>query len=85
MAVALRAPVISLMGYTNPKRVGPYDFSKDLMIDAYGNPGENYPLDMSYREGRMDRIAVSDVMAMVQRWKERYAGARRAELSAPKR
>ena len=85
MAVALRAPVISLMGYTNPKRVGPYDFSKDLMIDAYGNPGENYPLDMSYREGRMDRIAVSEVMAMVQRWQERYAEARLAELSAPKR
>ena len=85
MAVALRAPVISLMGYTNPKRVGPYDYSKDLMIDAYGNPGEDYPLDMSYREGRMDRIGVSDVMSMVQRWKERYADARLAMLNSPNR
>ncbi|MEP6832938.1 MAG: glycosyltransferase family 9 protein [Gemmatimonas sp.] len=85
MAVALRTPVISLMGYTNPKRVGPYDFSKDLMIDAYGNPGEDYPLDMTYREGRMHRIGVTDVVAMINRWKERYADARLAALSAPKR
>lgn len=84
IAVALRTPVISLMGYTNPKRVGPYDYSRDLMIDAYGDPGENYPLNMSYREGRMDRISVDDVMRMVQRWQERYRDARLATLSAPK-
>lgn len=85
MAVALRAPVISLMGYTNPKRVGPYDFSRDLMIDAYGDAGEDYPLDMSYREGRVERISVNDVLDMVQRWKDRYADARSVALSAPKR
>lgn len=85
MAVALRAPVISLMGYTNPKRVGPYDYSRDLMIDAYGNPGENYSLDMSYREGRMDRITTDDVLQMVQRWQERYRDERLAVLSGPNR
>lgn len=85
MAVALRTPVISLMGYTNPKRVGPYDYSRDLMIDAYGDPGEDYPLDMSYREGRMDRITVDDVAAMLRRWKERYAESRLASLNAPNR
>lgn len=85
MAVALRTPVISLMGYTNPKRVGPYDFSRDLMIDAYGDPGEDYPLDMSYREGRMDRITPNDVMQMVERWKTRYRDQRLAVLSGPKR
>ncbi|MDQ6612237.1 MAG: glycosyltransferase family 9 protein [Gemmatimonadota bacterium] len=85
LAVALRAPVVSLMGYTNPKRVGPYDFSRDLMIDAYGDPGEDYPLDMSYRENRMSRIAVDDVLTMVDRWKQRYAEARLAVLSARKR
>ena len=84
LAVALRAPVISLMGYTNPKRVGPYDFSRDLMIDAYGNPGENYPLDLSYRERRMQNISIHDVLAMVERWRERYSVARLATLSAPK-
>jgi heptosyltransferase I len=85
MAVALRTPVISLVGYTNPKRVGPYDFSRDLMIDAYGNPGEDYPLDMTYRENRMQRISVRDVLDMVERWRTRYADARMAKLSGPNR
>ena len=44
MTVALNRPVISLMGYTNPKRVGPYRRFHDLLIDAYGDPGEDYPL-----------------------------------------
>lgn len=73
LAVALRTPVIGLMGYTNPKRVGPYDFSRDLLIDAYGDPGEDYPLDMTYRDDRMTRISVDDVHAMLLRWRERYA------------
>jgi heptosyltransferase I len=82
LAVALRTPVIGLMGYTNPKRVGPYDFAHDLLIDAYGDPGEDYPLDMVYREGRMARIAVDDVMAKVARWGERYRTARLESLAA---
>lgn len=82
LAVALRTPVISLLGYTNPKRVGPYDWSRDLMIDAYGDPGEDYPLDMTYREDRMQRIGVDDVRAMLVRWRERYEPARLATLSA---
>lgn len=76
LAVALRTPVISLLGYTNPKRVGPYDFAHDLMIDAYGDPGEDYPLDMVYREGRMERITVDDVMERVGVWTTRYRQAR---------
>ncbi|MBL0172817.1 MAG: glycosyltransferase family 9 protein [Gemmatimonadaceae bacterium] len=76
LAVALRTPVIGLMGYTNPKRVGPYDFSRDLLIDAYGDPGEDYPLDMSYRHDRMTRITVDDVHAMLVRWQERYSAGR---------
>jgi heptosyltransferase I len=80
LAVALRTPVISLVGYTNPKRVGPYDFAKDLMIDAYGNPGEDYPLDMTYRENRMPRITVADVEAKLAHWRAHYAPARLAEI-----
>lgn len=80
LAVALRAPVISLIGYTNPKRVGPYDFAHDLMIDAYGDAGEDYPLDMSYRLDRMPRISVHDVMEKVAVWRARYEAARLAEL-----
>jgi heptosyltransferase I len=81
LAVALRTPVIALVGYTNPKRVGPYDFSRDLMIDAYGDPGEEYPLDMTYREERMPRIGVEDVLAKLAQWRERYEAPRRAELA----
>ena len=43
MAVALDRPVVSLIGYTNPKRTGPYRKFHDLIVDAYGDPGENYP------------------------------------------
>ena len=80
LAVALRTPVIGLMGYTNPKRVGPYDYAKDLLIDAYGDPGEDYPLDMSYRKDRMMRITVDDVRAMLVRWRALYAAARLEKL-----
>jgi heptosyltransferase I len=82
LAVALRTPVIGLMGYTNPKRVGPYDFAHDLLVDAYGDPGEDYPVDMVYRDGRMARITVDDVMTRVQRWQASYRGDRLADLAA---
>ena len=61
MAVALDRPVISLMGYTNPKRTGPYRRFHDLIIDAYGDPGENYPISMENRPGRMKRIETAHV------------------------
>jgi len=72
MAVALDRPAIALMGYTNPKRVGPYRRFHDLLIDAYGEPGEDYPISMEYRPGRMDRIRVQDVLEKVAVWRERY-------------
>jgi heptosyltransferase I len=85
LAVALRTPVISLLGYTNPKRVGPYDYSRDLMIDEYGEPGEDYPLDMTYRHNRMSRITVEQVREKLLRWKKRYKTARLEELSDVRR
>jgi heptosyltransferase I len=81
LAVALRTPVIGLMGYTNPKRVGPYDFSRDLLIDAYGDPGEDYPLDMVYRLGRMERITVEMVAERLAHWREHYADGLRLTSS----
>jgi heptosyltransferase I len=75
MTVALDRPVVSLMGYTNPKRVGPYRRFHDLMIDAYGEPGEDYPISMENRPGRMQRITVRDVLDRVERWRTAYAGA----------
>ena len=72
MAVALERPVISLMGYNNPKRVGPYRRYQDLIVDAYGDPGENYPITYAHRLGRMPRITVRDVLERVQRWSSAY-------------
>lgn len=72
MAVALDRPVISLMGYNNPKRVGPYRRFHDLLVDAYGDPGEDYPISIAHRLDRMPRITVRDVLEKVERWSQRY-------------
>lgn len=79
VSVALDRPVISLIGYTNPRRTGPYRRFHDLIIDAYGNPGEDYRIgSMETRPGRMPRITVADVMAKVEVWRARYAERARA-------
>ena len=75
MAVALDRPVVSLMGYTNPRRTGPYRRFHDLLIDAYGEPGEDYPISMENRPGRMPRITVRDVLERVERWRAAYQSA----------
>jgi len=72
MAVALDRPTISLIGYTNPKRTGPYRRFHDLIVDAYGDPGEDYPLSMETRLDRMPRISVEDVVAKIALWNTRY-------------
>ena len=73
MAVALERPVIALCGAWNPKRTGPYRRYHDLLVDAYGDPGEDYPITRARRTGRMPRITVEEVLARVEIWKERYA------------
>ena len=75
MAVALDRPVVSLMGYTNPKRTGPYRKFHDLIVDAYGEPGEDYPISMENRRDRMPRITVRDVLDRVERWRAAYQSA----------
>jgi len=77
IAVALDRPVVSLMGYTNPKRTGPYRRFRDLIVDAYGDAGEDYPISMENRPDRMPRITVRDVLDRVERWRSRYAVASR--------
>jgi heptosyltransferase I len=72
MAVALERPVISLMGYTNPKRTGPYRRYHDLLIDAYGEPGEIYPVSMENRPGRVERIMVDQVRQKLDIWESGY-------------
>ena len=73
MAVALERPVISLMGYTNPRRTGPYRRYHDLLIDAYGDPGEDYQVTMENRPGRVQRITVDQVREKLVVWRERYS------------
>ncbi len=75
MSVALNRPVISLMGYTNPKRTGPYRRFQDLIVDAYGDSGEDYPISMENRPGRMKRIESHHVLEKVRLWHDRYGGA----------
>ena len=73
ITVALDRPVVSLMGYSNPKRVGPYRKFSDLMVDAYGETGEDYPISMENRLDRMQRVTVRDVLEKVQVWRNEYA------------
>jgi len=72
MAVALDRPVISLIGYSDPRRTGPYRQFHDLMIDAYHAPGEKSPVSMKTRTGRMQKIQVADVESRLEIWNERY-------------
>jgi heptosyltransferase I len=80
IGVALGTPSVGLMAYTNPKRVGPYRF-RDLMVDAFGEPHEEYGADAGYRPGRMRRITVDQVLEKVQL---ALATRRPAEGSAPR-
>jgi heptosyltransferase I len=66
IGVALGVPTIALLGYTNPRRVGPYRRFGELVLDAYGEPGEDYAVTAEYRHGRMERIEVGQVVAKVK-------------------
>jgi len=72
MSVALDRPVISLIGYSDPRRTGPYRKFQDLVVDAYHEPGETTPVSMETRSGRMKRIEVADVARRLEVWAERY-------------
>ena len=72
IGVALGTPSVALIGYTNPKRVGPYRRFPELLIDAYGDEGEAYEVTPGYREGRMERIEVDEVVRRVRLALERY-------------
>lgn len=73
MAVAIERPVIGLYGFTNPQRTGPYRRYQELLVDAFGDPGEAYDAAAPNRAGRMARIRVRDVLDRVERWRASYA------------
>ncbi len=72
MAVALRRPVISLMGASDPRRTGPYRAYQDLIIDAFRQPRDDERFMRGHRPGGMSRIQVSDVLEKVALWQKRY-------------
>jgi heptosyltransferase I len=72
MTVALDRPVISLIGYTDPRRTGPYRKFHDLVIDAFHDVGESGPITMKTKSDRMSRITVADVEQRLQIWNDRY-------------
>jgi heptosyltransferase I len=72
ISVAVGTPTIALMGYNNPRRVGPYRRFHDLVVDAYGDPGEDYPISIEKRPGRTRRITVEQVLEKVDLWHRTY-------------
>lgn len=73
MAVALGRPSIALMGYTDPKRTGPYRKCQDLIIDAYSEPNDGAAVSRATRPGKMPSITVNHVVNKLRIWRERYA------------
>lgn len=65
VASALGTPVVSLYGYTDPKRVGPYRGPRELIIDRYSRPGETLP-SAEFRSGNMERIQVNEVLEKLE-------------------
>jgi heptosyltransferase I len=74
ISVALGRPVISLIGYTDPRRTGPYRHYHDLVIDAFHDEGEPGPVTMSTKSDRMARITVADVAEKLDVWAAGYRG-----------
>ncbi|MEO8881324.1 MAG: glycosyltransferase family 9 protein [Gemmatimonadaceae bacterium] len=81
MAVAVGKPVISLLGFSNPLRTGPYRASQELIVNAYGEMWNGSHLATDRRVDRMQTISVADVLEKVKLWKERYDSGR--AISAP--
>ncbi len=81
MAVALDRPVISLLGYSNPLRTGPYRRFHDLMLNAYGDMERNGRLTRDTRPDRMRTISVRAVLDKVELWSARY-GSTPLQVSA---
>jgi heptosyltransferase I len=69
---ALGTAAVSLFGYTNPKRAGPYRAFTDLIVDGYAEyPGEDYPITPAYRDG-MKRVTVEGVLEKVDLAMKKY-------------
>jgi heptosyltransferase I len=73
MARALEIPVVSLFGFTNPKRSGPYKRYGDLVVDGYARwAGEPYEPSPEKRRRGMGRVSAEKVLEKVSLALERY-------------
>ena len=81
VAHALAVPVVGLFGHTSPWRVGPWRRYRDLVVDAYTEPGEA-PDPSAYEPklGRMETIGVDAVLERVMRAAVRYGARERKRL-----
>jgi heptosyltransferase I len=68
MAVALHRPVISLIGFSNPLRTGPFRASLELFVSAYGPTTRAGRLLTTRHRDRMARITAGDVLEKVEIW-----------------
>jgi heptosyltransferase I len=77
MARALEVPVVSLFGFTNPKRSGPYRRYGDHIVDGYARwAGEAYEPSPAKRPHGMGRVRAEMVLEKVGLALERYGGRR---------
>lgn len=74
IGAACGTPTVGLFGYTDPKRVGPYGQSGELVVDRYSRPGETVP-SMEFRPGNMERIEVRDVAEKLELAVRRHVAA----------
>jgi len=72
-AVAMGVPTVSLYGYSDPRRCGPYRAFHDLLIDRFNEPGgERRPVRRVTRRRRMELITAEEVCARVDLGLARY-------------
>lgn len=81
IARAVGTPVVSLFGRTNPRRSGPYQAYRDLIVDGYAAyEGEEYSAAPESRDG-MRRVTVAAVMEKVDLAMRSYVPRREAARS----
>jgi heptosyltransferase I len=73
MSVAVGTPVVSLIGYFNPLRIGPYRKYEDLIVNGYGEMMRGGELALDHRPDGTKSITVRDVLDKVEVWRTRYA------------
>ena len=72
MSVALNVPTVSLFGYSNPRRSGPYRRFQDLLIDVFTESETEDGAKRYFKTARMEHITVDMVTDKIDLALERY-------------